>query len=365
MNTRPTRVVDLFLTYDCNCRCPYCFVKDRGNALSMSPAVLDRAIDWVVETADGDVDIVFLGGEPTLEPELIERAVLRARRYESMCPVRFSFTMTTNFLRMDQELAQRLAEWGVSYLVSVDGTGKRHDRARPSTEYASPYDVIRRKLPQMLAHQPYMGARVTPLPKNVPWLCEDLHALNQLGFRHFIVSPATGIRWSDTALDGFVEQLSNFAASRDVNDRGMPVPVLEGIDDGDEYSGYWGCGAGHGRVSIDASGKIFACARFNNLDPDAGLVMGDIYSGIDAHGAVTLFEQAAHAPRPVCEDCHLRDRCLGGCPAVNLEETGNLVGPSLNECRFNKSMDRVRQHIIEVSTTWTREKSNGQETDKH
>lgn len=45
MALNPTRVVDFFLTYDCNSACPYCFVQQNGKSLSMSDAILEKSID--------------------------------------------------------------------------------------------------------------------------------------------------------------------------------------------------------------------------------------------------------------------------------------------------------------------------------
>ncbi|MCI5123446.1 MAG: radical SAM protein, partial [Candidatus Electrothrix sp. AR5] len=116
-------VVDLFLTYNCNCKCSYCFVQDSGSDIRMAPYLLDKSIDWIVKHAGNNVQLVFLGGEPTLEPDLIERAVQRCKNWEKRYPVKFTFNMTTNSLNIDEQLASKLARWGVHYLLSIDGYG--------------------------------------------------------------------------------------------------------------------------------------------------------------------------------------------------------------------------------------------------
>lgn len=346
MPAMPTRVVDLLLTYDCNSRCPYCFIKDRGAAIPMSPLVLDRAIDWTVETCDGTVELVFLGGEPTLEPGLIERAVHRAREWERRAPVRFQFSMTTNLLNLDEAMGRKLADWGVPYLISVDGYGRRHDLARPAADKAigSPFALIAERVPKLRALQVHMGARVTPLPKNAQYLFEDLTKLQALGFDTFIVSPATGIDWSDAALESFVEQMTRFGQSRERLE-GEAWPRLIGLEEPNDYKGVWGCGAALGRYAIDPHGNIFACARFAERDARKGLALGDIFTGVDPQGDIRKFSDYRAAPRPICDTCADRDECLGGCPAVNLDETGSLAGPSPNECRFVKAMNRIQRAL--------------------
>lgn len=45
------RIVDLLLTCDGNSQCPYCFLKGHGHGQAMTHSILDRSIDWIVETS--------------------------------------------------------------------------------------------------------------------------------------------------------------------------------------------------------------------------------------------------------------------------------------------------------------------------
>ena len=78
-----------------------------------------------------------------------------------------------------------------------------------------------------------------------------------------------------------------------------------------------------------------------------GLAFGDIFRGIDPQGNIRLFQDRLYASRPGCVTCPVRESCLGGCPAINLEETGSVVTPAPSECQFTLAMTdmqaRVRQ----------------------
>lgn len=336
-----TLIVDLFLTYDCNMRCPYCFVQDSGNQVTMSAEVLDSAIDWIVTTSGPTAEIVFLGGEPTLSPLLIERAVARVRNWERRSPIKISFNMTTNALNIDETLAANFARWGVNYMISIDGYGKRQDRSRPTVSGESSFEIFQSKFDMLLKYQNSMAGRVTVLPKNVVGLSDDLHRLHEMGFSSFIVSPATGIKWSDEQIKQYVEEMVDFG-SRRKSKNGKKIPYLSPVDDPDQGEHSWGCSAGNGRYSIDPQGKIFACGRMTSLDDDAGLVFGDIYQGIDPKGNILKFQDRSYESRLQCIDCYMRDKCIGGCAAVNFEETGSVVVPALNECRFVKAVEEIK-----------------------
>ncbi len=341
MTIPATRVVDLFLTYDCNCRCSYCFVQDSGKKISMKPEILDKAIDWIAETSEREVEIVFLGGEPTLKPLLIERAVNRALNWQRYSGKKFNFNMTTNALNIDEKLAANLAKWGIRYLFSIDGYGERHNNSRPSITHSDPFDALESKFAMLKKYQKYIAARMTILPKNVDWLAHDLQKLTEMGFDSFTVSPATGMKWKDEQLKRYIDEMVKFASGRPFHN-GRPFPHMSPIDDPDQGKTGWGCSAGRGRFSVDPQGKIFACGRMTSLSDAQGLTFGDIYSGVDPNGNIKLFQDDTYESRLQCIDCHLREKCIGGCAAVNFETTGSPVVPAPDECRFAKAFETIK-----------------------
>ncbi|MBU0653516.1 MAG: SPASM domain-containing protein [Gammaproteobacteria bacterium] len=346
MSIFPTRVVDFFLTYDCNSACPYCFVNQHGLKSSMSSETLEKSIDWIADTAKDEVEIVFIGGEPTLEPDKIEHTVQYATAVGAQKGVKFHFTMTTNFLNMDEALAQKLAAWKVSYLTSVDGYRERHDRSRPPRDknIQSPFSLLEQRIQILKQYQPRMAARVTSTPFTVNWLSHDLQKLAEMGFGHFIISPATGIRWTDAKLQLYGDELAQFALQR-AQKNGKPWPYISPLDDADKGKYQWGCGAGRGRVAISPHGNIHACARFTGMTSGDRLPFGDIHNGITTEDNIIKFQDNSYQSRMECLTCPIREECLGGCPAVNWEETGSLVTPSVNECRMMKTTIAVKRRV--------------------
>ena len=339
------RTVDFLLTYECPSRCAYCFMEQSGTPLTMTLAVVDRAVDWMAQAAQGPVEVVLLGGEPTLQPLLIRRTIRRAREWERRLPVRFLFSMTTNALPLDDSLADQLVKWGVHYMISVGGYGERHDRSRPAPGIESPFSLLQAKLPTLLSRQPQIAARVTVTPDTVSYLAEDLAGITRMGFSHFIVAPATGREWPEEALEQFIAGIVAFARTRGRRE-GRPFPLISPYDDPDEGRGTWGCGAGRGRYAIDPEGALFACARFAGLTENAKVRLGDVHTGVDAQGPIRDLQDSSYESRPGCLGCHMRERCLGGCPAINFSHSGRVVTPHPDECRFIKAIDEVKRRAF-------------------
>ncbi|MCI5141347.1 MAG: radical SAM protein [Candidatus Electrothrix sp. ATG1] len=342
--------VDFFLTYKCNCKCSYCFIQDSGSDIVMAPDLLDESIDWIVRHGGSNIYLSFFGGEPTLEPDLIERAVQRCRSWEKRHPVLFSFGMTTNALSIDEKLAAKLAEWGVHYLVSIDGYGERHNMSRPARFTEDPFEIIRSRFSLFKQYQQHITARLTVLPSLVKGLCDDLIKLQQMGFDSFIIAPAFGMHWSLEKSQQYVEELVRFASGRAIKN-GHPVPKMTPIDSPVQGNRTWGCAAGRQRISIDPRGKIFACARMTRLDEEDGLSFGDIFKGIDPEGNITRFQDTTYESRLECIDCLMREKCIGGCPAANWKANQSVVKPDQDQCRMTHALEKIKQQVYSNQTT--------------
>ncbi len=337
------------MTYNCNCKCSYCFVQDSGSDIRMASRTLDKSIDWIVRNAGKNIQIVFLGGEPTLEPDLIERAVQRCKSWERCHPVTFTFTMTTNSLNIDEQLAAKLAQWDVQYLLSVDGYGERHNKSRPARFTENPFGVIQSNFPVLKKYQRNITARLTVLPSLVKGLCDDLVKLYEMGFDSFIVSPATGVRWTGENLNLYIEEMVRFSSNRPIKN-GCPVPHISPVDDPDQGQNTWGCAAGRGRFSIDPLGKIFACGRMTCLNDEDGLVFGDVFNGINLAGNINAFQDTSYESRLDCIDCTLREKCIGGCAAVNWDATRSPVQPDPDQCRMTHAFQEIKQRVYSRQT---------------
>src|SRR5215469_10122772 len=66
-----------YVTLACDLRCQYCYIypflqKAKDVSELMSRRFLDRLVDYLIEDGNGLDRMTFLGGEPTLHPEITE-----------------------------------------------------------------------------------------------------------------------------------------------------------------------------------------------------------------------------------------------------------------------------------------------------
>lgn len=123
--------LELILTARCNLRCAYCYQNARRDG-AMPWATLRAALDHLLAVCAPVVEVAFHGGEPLLEFDLIRRAVHYVRRARRRGRV-VRFTLLTNGLRMDDEVATFLARHRVTTQLSFDGVPVMQERRAPGT----------------------------------------------------------------------------------------------------------------------------------------------------------------------------------------------------------------------------------------
>ena len=92
------------------------------------------AVDWMADLAlcgrRDTLEVHFFGGEPLIEPEIVEVAVHRARSLAGRNGLRPYFETATNGV-LGEDLAGFLGDYFTSVVLSMDGFPEIHDRHRP------------------------------------------------------------------------------------------------------------------------------------------------------------------------------------------------------------------------------------------
>ncbi len=140
------RAADLILvpTNDCNLRCAYCLYSTptsgyRSHGRSYMPwEVAKKAIDLFFlyndppifkSYSDRNLNIVFYGGEPLLNFELVKRSVCYAQEVKRD-HYGLVLSIITNLTLFKDEYLPFLREHGISLMVSLDGPPQEQDRYR-------------------------------------------------------------------------------------------------------------------------------------------------------------------------------------------------------------------------------------------
>ena len=149
----PVQNLTFIVTEDCNLRCKYCYIthKSKGKVLKLETA--KKFIDYILTNNQinrcDTVLLDFLGGEPLLEVELIDKICdyFKVRAYEEGIPWywKYQISIGTNGVNYSDESVQRLIqknEGKISIGITIDGTKEKHDLQRVFPDGSGSYEVI-------------------------------------------------------------------------------------------------------------------------------------------------------------------------------------------------------------------------------
>lgn len=124
MNHSPVRYLVLWLTTACNLNCRYCYKKENDHAV-MSKEVAFAALSLAAQSGL-PFHIQLAGGEPTLEPDMIEFVGYTVRK--ARWPV--TLAVQTNGTLWDRNIVELCRRYNIAVGVSLDGPPEVQEELR-------------------------------------------------------------------------------------------------------------------------------------------------------------------------------------------------------------------------------------------
>ncbi len=121
----PIRYLVLWVTGRCNLDCRYCYRGDIGATGTLDLETAERALD-IAASSGQRFHLQLTGGEPCLEPVLVERILSRARALGSNASV----GLQSNGTLIDDALARLFSRYQVYVGLSIDGVQQVHEAHR-------------------------------------------------------------------------------------------------------------------------------------------------------------------------------------------------------------------------------------------
>lgn len=358
--------ITFIVTKDCQLACKYCYLVGKNEQERMPWSTAKAAIDYVLDRetdpnfAYESVIWDFIGGEPFLEIDLIDRicdyikAEMYRRNHHWFNSYRFSFS--TNGLNYDSEKVQRFIEKNKSHLsigITIDGTRRKHDlnRVYKHTDKGS-YDDVVRNIPLWQSQFPSDGTKVTISSADIPYIKESVLHLYDLGIHQVNINCVFEDVWheGDDAL--FEQQLTDLAD--EIIDRGLYEQYAcsffsENMGkplDCTLQNQNW-CGAGK-MLAIDAAGNFYPCTRFAqySLREKEAWIIGNIRDGIDNNKLrpfLTL--DRCTQSKPECVDCEVAEGCAW-CQGENYDaaKTHTVYERATAICLMHKARVRANNY---------------------
>ena len=326
----------------------------------MSEAVADAAIDLLIAHSGGAprLNVSFYGGEPFLEPALLDRILDRAR-ISAKPGQRIRCLTPTNGTRLDDAALRLCRKQGIDLAISIDGVAGAVQRPYTDGQDSTP-DLISR-LPALLASGSCGGglARMTVTPTNVGVLSTNVRALARLGFSKIVFQPAWELAWTEVAIRAWGRELERIATwASGARAAGLPVPALPALQAVEDRllrgKRPRGCGAGARFCAVTTDGELFPCFRFMFESGVEECRLGDVRRGFTE--PATRAEFSALSPDEQCPEvgscasCPARDGCVHYCPALGFLMLRDLRAVPAVACEMMRAQVEAVRRGLAAST---------------
>lgn len=356
--------ITFIVTKDCQLACKYCYLVGKNNKERMSFDIAKKAIDYILshdnDFREDSVVWDFIGGEPFLEIELIDKICdyikieLFRRNHRWFNAYRFSFS--TNGINYHEYKIQRFVEKNRSHLsigITIDGTEMKHDlnRVYKHSEKGSYKDVVK-NIPLWLKQFPGSATKVTVSSPDLPFIKESVLHLFSLGIHEVNINCVFEDVWKeddDMLLESQLIELAdeiinqrlyeNYACSFFMEHIGKPLdPIMDNQN--------W-CGSGK-MLSIDAAGNYYPCTRFAqySLRNKTARIIGNVRDGIDKNKLrpyLSLDRRTQSTDE--CYNCEVASGCAW-CQAENYDsaDTYTIYQRSTAICKMHKARVRANNY---------------------
>lgn len=362
--SKSVKNIIFIVTKDCQLACKYCYLVGKNSNEKMTWEIGKQTIDYILNEFSQSKGIIldFIGGEPFLEIELIDRICdyfkVEAYKRDLACFNNYRFNVSTNGINYNSLKVQEFIcknKKHVSIGITIDGTKRKHDLNRiwkGTNKERGSYDDVVKNIPLWLEQIPNAETKVTISSADIPYIKESVLHLYSLGIHEVNINCVFEDVWKEGDDILFEEQL---------------IELADAIIDGGYYKDYvcsfftehigkpmnmqlenqnW-CGAGK-MLAVDAVGNFYPCMRFAkySLRSKDALIIGNVHDGIDKNKLrpfLTL--DRCTQSKQECIDCEVASGCAW-CQGENYDaaDTPTIYQRSTAICKMHKARVRANNY---------------------
>ena len=167
---KDTLKIDFALTRKCNFNCPYCFEKENlSNTKENTTNLLKKTGESIYEYIDKLtnngviklVNIVFYGGEPTIEKTFVIDFINKVQKMLETKKVQFKYVFVTNGYLFDKSFTNKLDNTSCKFVqITIDGEKSFHNNRRTNNLKINTFDTIIENINNLLKNKFYVVIRL-------------------------------------------------------------------------------------------------------------------------------------------------------------------------------------------------------------
>ncbi|WP_346939904.1 radical SAM peptide maturase, CXXX-repeat target family [uncultured Clostridium sp.] len=356
------KTITLCVTEDCNLTCKYCYMTGKNHKKKMNFQIAKKAIDFIFDNpgkfSEKSVIWDFIGGEPFLEVELIDKIcdylkmkmfTLRPSWFDS-----YRFSFSSNGLLYSTEKVQQYIEKNKLHLsigISIDGNKDKHDLQRVFPNGEGSYDKVMKNVELWKTQFQGSSTKATFSSDDLPLLKDSIISLWENGIEDVSANVVFEDVWKendDKILESQLDALGDYILENNLWNK-YRVRFFDpfiGNPLNNDIKKHNFCGSGK-MLAIDCDGNFYPCIRFLDfsLSNRKGRCIGNADDGINenklrAFNCLTLEDQSDQE----CLGCEVATGCAL-CTGFNYDETGSIFKRSTSICKMHKATVRANKRF--------------------
>lgn len=370
------KTITFCVTEDCNLACTYCYLTGKNSKNRMTFEIAKQAVDYILSNREiySEEAVVweFIGGEPFLEIELIDKIsdYIKIRTFELNHPwfSSYIFNFSTNGLLYGTEPVQNYIKknkYHISIGISIDGNKVKHDLSRVRKDGSGSYDDVISNVDLWLRQFPNASTKSTFAHNDLPFLKDSIISLWDLGIKMVMANVVFEDVWyegDEFIFENQLKELADYIIDKklwaDYSVRFFDHTI--GFPLNSEELGKNYCGSGS-MLAIDVKGNFYPCIRFTDfsLNNKKGLKIGDISKGLDFDKIrpFTALNLKVISPKE-CIQCEVGSGCAT-CTGCNYDysDIDSIYSRNTFHCKMHKANVRATEYFWSKFTSVTKIKS--------
>lgn len=329
-------------TVACNLHCTYCHIqhgKEERRSCVMKERTLRKGLDIFKKYGGFDghnSEVMFYGGEPFLESAFLIDALQIIREYSKEVKI----TIFTNGTLISKKIAEKLKEFDVYVIVSIDGKKESQDKARVYHDGSGSYEEAVIGYKNLQEQNIAVGIslvagthNIETLEQDVMYLAEEYNPLDiGISTLHLFKDARNP---NEVAMEKMSEKLH--LVQLRMREKGVYIehifrkmrPFVE------KSARMYDCPSCNSKLLITPWDTIGFCEAF--------MEEGSYYYNVDTFDLMNCvgreeWKNRIPLTRRECYDCSAISVCGGGCPYDAYCESGSICNKDERRCIQSKDM---------------------------